>query len=559
MVARLIARFTSSTYSMHTAALLLAALSLFAQILAVVRDKMLAHSFGAGVELSMYYASFRIPDMVYASLSSLMAAIVILPVLTSAYAVSADKAKKVIDSLCTVFVCVGIVFVGALYVTMPYLVHYIVPGFTETEYETVVSFSRILLLSPLLLGISNLIGTVLQLKKQFIFYALAPVMYNLGIILAVIFFVPAYGIDAVLYGVIFGAVLHLLIQLPQALKNNLAPKFTLGIDWLTIKEVFFVSIPRMLTLFSIQIAQTFLVAKSTFISVGSAAVFTLAFNVQTVPLTLIGLSYSVAAFPLIAEYVEKKEWKTVWGHLFQAMRHIIFWSIPIMCFFIVLRAHIVRALYGSGEFDWTDTRLTAATLAIMSIALTFQTLSLLAMRALYALQSAYSQLWSQLGAMVVTYIVAVYGTTLWVNYSEVQFFFESLFRVEGLPHTRIIIIGLAHALGAITLTVCLLVLLKKHLPYTRFRDLRTVIFQAFAASILGSTVTYGILSFVQQYITLETFWGVIGNAFLGVSGGGLAWFVILYILGSTELQEFMHALKKRFWKEDIVQEELREL
>lgn len=559
MVVRLIQKLTQETYSIHKAALLIAALSLAAQILAVVRDKMLAFYFGAGSDLSLYYAAFRIPDMVYASLSSLMAAIIVLPLLTAGYQISQERARKVIDSLCTVFIIVGVVVCGILYVLMPYLTQYVVPGFGVGEQQRLVHLSQILLLSPLLLGVSNLVGSILQMKKNFFFYALAPVLYNIGIILGIYTLAPQYGIEGVVYGVVIGALLHIGVQIPAAYIYGLVPRVTHLIDWQLIREVFFVSLPRIATLVSIQFAQTFLVAQATYIAPGSVAIFSLAFNIQAVPLVIIGLSYSVASFPIIAEYAVKNDFNNVWISVRNAIRHLIFWSIPVMCFVIVLRAHIVRVLYGSGEFDWTDTRLTAAVLATMIIALSFQTVSLLLMRALYALHQVYNQLIAQLLAFFVTYITVIYGAQIWSTSPFIQSFFESLFRIEDLPDTKVLIIGMAHAFGAITLTLGLVYIFRKKVIQVRLMSLRTVLGQALGASIIGATTTYTVLTLVQNYISLDTFFGVALSAVIAFIPGAIAWLGILYILGSIELREFSQTLKKRFWKTDIIQEELQEL
>jgi len=195
----------------------------------------------------------------------------------------------------------------------------------------------------------------------------------------------------------------------------------------------------------------------------------------------------------------------------------------------------------------------------MSIALVAQMFSLLLMRALYALRHAYTQLIAQTVAFIVTCFVAVYGLYFWNTHPIVQYFFESILRISDVPHTQILMIGLAHACGAITLTVGLMILFVREIKYVRFRTLHTVLGQSFGASIIGATLTYYSLAYTQSFISLDTFVGVSTNAFIGVCIGGVAWFGILYILGSTELQEFMQALRKRFWKTDIVQEELQEL
>src|SRR5690606_18920193 len=111
-------------------------------------------------------------------------------------------------------------------------------------------------------------------------------------------------------------------------------------------------------------------------TVGSVAVFQFAHNLQSVPLSVIGVSYSVAAFPILAELFGRQKRDEFVLHIVTALRHIIFWSVPAIALIIVLRAQIVRVVLGSGAFDWSDTRLTAAVLAVLSISLLAQATTL---------------------------------------------------------------------------------------------------------------------------------------------------------------------------------------
>jgi putative peptidoglycan lipid II flippase len=335
--------------------------------------------------------------------------------------------------------------------------------------------------------------------------------------------------------------------------------FTRSIDWFGIRELIHTAFPRIATLGLIQISQLYLVSIATTLAIGSVSVFTFAFNIQMVPLSLIGVSYSVAAFPVLVQMYQKKDIHALWGNVISAMRHIIFWSIPVVCFAVVLRAHIVRVLYGSGEFTWTDTRLTAAVFALMIISLAAQGLSLLFMRTLYAMKYSYMPLIGQLASLLTTLLVSYFGFWLW-NTSEIfRFFLEALFRVEGIPGTSIMIVGIAYALSSIILTMFLWVTIHKAIPFAKSLVCRRVFIQSLGASLVGATVCYAALVYFSPLISLDTFWGVSTHALLGALFGGVAWFGILYILGSIELREFVHALKKRFWNTDIVQGELQEL
>lgn len=559
MVSRLIQKLTQETYSMHKAALLIAALSLTSQILAVVRDKLLAHIFGAGEALDVYYAAFRIPDFLYATLGSVLAAIVFLPLFTEKKDESKEKADLFTNSVFTFFVFTASLVAILIAFFMPYLAKIVAPGFSTEKINELIFISRVLLLSPILLGVSNLIGSLLQSTKKMLLYAFAPVAYNIGIICGIIFLTPFFGIKGIVYGVIFGACLHVAIQIPALWAENMRFAFTRNIDWLGIRELIQTAFPRIATLGLMQVSQLYLTSIATTLAVGSVSVFTFAFNIQTVPLSLIGVSYSVAAFPVLVQMFQKNDIQALWGNVISAMRHIIFWSIPVVCFAVVLRAHIVRVLYGSGEFTWTDTRLTAAVFALMIISLAAQGLSLLFMRTLYAMKYSYMPLVGQVAALCATFFISYVGFRLWDTNEIFRFFLEALFRVEGIAGTSVMIVGIAYALSSITLTFFLWITIHKAIPFAKSLVCRRVFIQALGASLVGATVCYGVLVYLSPLISLDTFWGVLTHAFFGALFGGVAWFGILYILGSIELREFVHALKKRFWNTDIVQGELQEL
>lgn len=559
MVSRLIQKLTQETYSMHKAALLIAALSLASQLLAVVRDKLLAHIFGAGEALDIYYAAFRIPDLLYATLGSVLAAIVFLPLFSERRDESKEKGDLFTNSVFTVFILTSSFIAVITAFFMPYLAKILAPSFSLDKLNELTFISRILLLSPILLGVSNLIGSLLQSTKKMLLYAFAPVAYNLGIIFGIVSLVPFFGIEGVVYGVILGAFLHITIQLPTLKAENMRLRLIKNIDWTGIRELIQTASPRVATLGLMQVSQLYLISIATTLVVGSVSVFTFAFNIQTVPLSLIGVSYSVAAFPVLVQMFQKNDMQALWGNVISAMRHIIFWSIPVVCFAVVLRAHIVRVLYGSGEFTWTDTRLTAAVFALMIISLAAQGLSLLFMRTLYAMKYSYIPLVGQIAALIVTFFVSYFGFWLWDNNNLFRFFLEALFRVEGITGTSVMIVGLAYTLSSVTLTVFLWMAVHRAIPFAKSSVCRRVFIQSLGASLVGSTVCYGVLVYLSPYISLDTFWGVSAHAIFGAFFGGVAWFGILYILGSIELREFVHALKKRFWNTDIVQGELQEL
>ena len=158
-----------------------------------------------------------------------------------------------------------------------------------------------MLLSPILFGLSNLFSTITQVFKKFFVYALAPVLYNIGILVGVLFLYPLWGLTGLAFGVILGAFLHMIIQLPVVVRHGFFPTFSFNIDWKSIWSMIRLSLPRTLGLSFHSFVFIVLIALASNISEGSVSILRFSFNLQSVPLALIGLSYSVAAFPILAE------------------------------------------------------------------------------------------------------------------------------------------------------------------------------------------------------------------------------------------------------------------
>jgi putative peptidoglycan lipid II flippase len=318
-----------------------------------------------------------------------------------------------------------------------------------------------------------------------------------------------------------------------------------------MREILSVSIPRALTLSVNQIVLLILVGVATAMTEGSVSVFQFAFNLQSVPLAIIGMSYSVAAFPTLSYLYAKKDHAGFNNQLITALRHIIFWSVPVIALVIVLRAQIVRVLLGSGQFDWSDTRLTAAVLAIFVISLVAQAVLLLLIRAFYAG-----------GKTVLPFLVALMGGTISVGSafilqkyynlnSEFQVFLNDLFRLKDVAGAEILVLALAFTIGQFVQLLLLFAVSVKVFKVS-YRPLWSLFVQAFTAAASGSLVTYGTLVFVVDGINQETF---IGISLQGLAAGiaGLVAIVLTYwILRSKELNEIYKSFHSRIFKTDIV-------
>ncbi|MCA9355144.1 hypothetical protein KC865_01150 [Candidatus Kaiserbacteria bacterium] len=536
---------------LHQAAYILALFAFGSQILAIVRDRLLAHTFGAGIELDLYYAAFRIPDLLFVLFASVLSIYVLLP-FVNRYAEDNNPAggAKVLSQMFSLFLLVYTLVAGLLALLAPWYVLHIFPGFGE-EYESLILLLRILLIQPFLLGLSSLCGVVTQMNHRFILYALSPLLYNVGIILGITFFYPAVGLVGLVVGVVLGAVGHLAIQLPFVLKSEYSFFTTSKIDWGLIKNILLVSVPRALTLSINQIVLLILIGMASVMSVGSVSVFQFAFNLQSVPLVIIGMSYSVAAFPTLSYLHAKSDLQGFNKQLLTALRHIFFWSIPIIGLVIVLRAQIVRVLLGSGEFNWSDTRLTAAMLAIFVISLLAQAVLLLLIRAFYAGGRTVLPFFVALAGGVISVALATGFMFLYTEYTALQSFLNETFRLTGVAGSEVLVLALAFVLGQYIQLIALIVL-SKRIFNINLRPLARLFVHSGVATIAGAVTAYVTLVFVVGGINQETFVGIMIQ---GITAGvmGIVAIVLTYAVGnSPELKEIYRSFQSRILKTDVI-------
>lgn len=555
MVRKIFALFHRELAGVHQAAFLLASTTIASSILALVRDRLLATRFGAGEALDIYYSAFRIPDILYAISLFFVASTAVIPLfLEKVDKEDQDGVLRLMSSLFTIFVLLMGAIVLGTYLLLPVLMPLLVPGFETSASNQSIMLSRVLLLSPLLLGISNLFASVLQTFRRFFFYAMSPLFYNLGIIGGIIFFLPRFGLVGLAWGVVLGALLHMLVQVPSLMALGYLPRISFGLSR-DVARVFRQSFPRTLGLTATQLAFAAVTAIASTLGAGSIAVFNLSYNLQSIPLSVIGLSYSVAAFPAMADLIVRKERKVFFKHLASAARHILFWTIPFSVLFVVLRAQIVRTVLGAGAFSWVDTRLTAASLALFAISISAQSLAALFTRALYAVgRTGMPVLVNMCSAGATIILASVLVHVLSVS-SESARIIGILLRVEGVPHVALLGLPLAFALGSILNAV--LLGLGFHRVEGEFREQRLFVSlgEILVSSALMGVVSYGILNILAHVFDIDTFIGIFLQGAVAGVAGIVAGAAVLAYRGNSEFVQVWQAFHRRFWKRDVMASE----
>ena len=558
MVEKVFKMLNKEFSGLHQAAFLLGSFALLSQVLALVRDRIFAGSFGAGTTLDIYYAAFRIPDLIYAGIASLVSVTVLIPFLIIKIKGNGEDVQKFLSDIFTAFLSFITIVSIVVFFFIPWLSGALFPGFSTEEQSSLIALTRILLLSPILLGLSNLLGSVTQTFRRFFVYALSPVLYNIGIIFGILFFYPLYGIVGLGYGVVLGAVFHLLIQVPTVMRQKLLPQFSFSVNMEEIKRVVMLSLPRTLGLSVNHIALLVLISLASVMTEGSIAIFNLSFNLQSVPLSIIGVSYSVAAFPTLARLFSGNEMSKFIKNIVIATRHIIFWSFPILVLFIVLRAQIVRTILGSGAFDWEDTMLTAAALALFATSLIAQALVLLFVRGYYAAGNTKKPLLINLASAVGIIAFAYFLVAFFESSPFFQYFTESLLRVEGLEGTVVLMLPLAYTVGMFINAGLLLLSFKKDFGKLPSSIELTSKHSFYGAMTMGF-VAYQFLNVFDDVFDLNTFWGIFGQGFLSGILGIFAGVLLLKIIGNKEVMEVGKALHTKFWQARPVAPEKEEL
>ncbi len=551
---------------MNQGALLLALFSIASQLLGLVRDRALAHYFGPGAALDAYYAAFRIPDLLYNSFASLVSVTALLPLLAGYLKThrgenAQEHFKDFSQSLFTVFLVGMVVICAVAFVFMKPLSFLVAPGFVGEQRDLVILLSRILLLSPLFLGLSNLFGSFSQAQKKFYAFALAPVFYNACILLGIFLIRPGLGITGVVLGAIIGTVVHMSLQLPTLLRLGIYPVLTVCPDFSFIKKVFSTSLTRTISLSLSSITIIVMGALGSLIAVGSVSVFNFSYNIQTTPFYIVGISYAVAAFPILSRFYAEDKYKEFLEIIYKAAKNIFFFSIPLSFLFIVLRAQIVRVLLGSGMFSWDDTRLVAASLALFSLSIAAQSIVLLLCRSFYAMGDTKTPL--RLNSLTVGITALAAGFLLWLYHFSPSFvhFIESLLRLDEVPGSAVILLPLAFSIGQITNAVMLWFRFTRRwrLRGAPLEDLRRMILHICAAGIVGAGVAYLALQALSFATRSDTLFGIFIQGFLAGVCGAVVYLFVIRLLNHNELKGMVAVITSKFWKQRPVAPEQPEL
>ena len=383
-------------------AAILAISSVASGLLGIIRNWILAGRFPAR-ELDVYFAAFRIPDFIYQILIFGGVVVAFLPLFSEYYSKNKEDAWRFANNTLNAFFLflIGICAVVFLFATQ--FTRWIAPGFDATQLAQTAFLTRLMLISPILFGVSSIFSGVLQYFHRFLAYSVAPILYNLGIIAGILLFSSTLGVTSAAVGVIIGALLYLFIQIPPALRCGFCFKPFVNFREVSLKRVFGLMVPRTLGVASDQINQSVATLMASRLATGAITAYNLSGAIETLPVGIIGVSYAMAAFPAFAKAAAVSDTAKLARKFSAVYRQIGFVVIPISFIIFAFRSQIINILYAHGQFTESSALITSAALGVFCLGMYFDA----AMPLLFRLFFAYHDTWSPTVSTTVSVVANV--------------------------------------------------------------------------------------------------------------------------------------------------------
>ena len=527
--------YSHQTQNISLAALILSVFSFLSFVFGLLRDRLLTGTFGIGNELDVYYAAFRIPDFIAMVLMTGAIGVAIIPIFTKNLVLGKEQAFKYLSNLLNLSLVFLVIICLFLFIFAPNLISLIAPGFSGEKKEITALLTRIMLLSPILMGISNIISAVLRVFQRFLITALAPVVYNLGSIVGIIFFVPKMGISGLALGIILGAFLHFLIQVPALFKVGFKIQNTFNFldkDFLLTLKL---TVPRAIGLAATQINLVVVTIIGSTLIPGSVGIFSLANDLSLPIIGLVAVPFAIAVFPALSRAFSKGEKKEMLLKFSSVFRQIVFLIIPISAICFLLRAHLVRVVFGAGKFDWSATKLTAACFGIFMLGLFAQGLIYLVSKAFYAMRNTRIPALVSIVSVATTAVFSYFFIWLLSFQNIFSNFLSGALKIEGVQNLAVVGLPFAISLDAVLQLLVLLFFFKREVGDFYIKEIMSSLGKVLSATFLTILFTYFVRQILSNYMTLETFWEVFLQTGIAGGLGFLFYLLITFIFKSSEV------------------------
>jgi putative peptidoglycan lipid II flippase len=475
---------------------------LFNKFLAIGRQIVIARAFGTGSDYDAFVAAFRLPDILFMLISGGALATAFIPILSERLALQPGDDphgwRLTSATLNTILVIVSAAAALLAIIALPLVEWLIAPGFPPETQLLTANLMRLALISTIIFSISGLAGGVLNVHQHFLLPALAPIIYNLGLIAGAIFLAPTFGVYGLMWGAIAGAAGHLLIQIPGLRQYHLAYQPIFGWHDPGLRQVARLMGPRILTLGVIQVNFLVIFNLASRLGEGSVSALDYGWDLMQMPQTIIGSAIGIVLFPTMSALAAQNDLAGLRHTTAQALRIILALSIPAMVGLIVLGRPVIQLMFERGEFGPDSTAAVYQSLQFWALALVGHCALEVVNRLFYARKDTTTPLLAALAGMVVNLGLAVV-----------------LYRTLDAG-------GLALSNGVAVMLEVLILLAIAHRRLAGVEAgllLSTLVRTLLAGGVMGGVI----LAFI-------TFWPALPPLFVAV-GGGLLGFLIYLLAG----------------------------
>ena len=494
------------------------------QVCSLASSMLITRAFGTSYQNEAYLAANRLPDILYNLVAGGALASAFVPTFTSLLTTGKRKtAWKLAASVANLVTLILVVICAVTAIFAPWVVKTILsPGFNEQTAQLTVSLLRIQLIAPIIFGLSGLMMGILNSHQSFLWPAFAPAMYSIGKILGVLFFVPHMGPQGLAWGVVLGASLHALIQLPVLLRlpeRSYTPN--LGLHLPEVREVARLMGPRLIGVSIVQLnflINTNLASKWE----GAVSAISWSFSLMLIPEAIIAQATAIAALPTFSAQVARGKPDEMRSSLAFLLRAVLCLALPASLGLILLRGPLIALIYQRGSFDANSTAMVSWALLWYAAGLVFHSVVEIVSRAFYALHDTKTPV-----------TVGVVAMSLNIGFS---FLFTWLFGLIGwAPYGGL---ALANTLATALETMGLLFFMRRRLGGLHLRVIGEGVFKAGLATLAMSLALWGWLTVTHGMRN----WLI---ALGGIAVGGLIYLIVLALLKTPELQ-MIGSLVKRF-------------
>jgi len=471
--------FTSPQSSILSAATLIMFMIIISRLLGLVRQRILAHFFLPS-ELSLFFAAFRLPDLVFEVLVFGTFSSAFIPVFTKSLKKKEGQAWQTASTVVNIGLLLFVVFSILFGFGADKIYSIFAPGYNSVERAKIVQLVKILFAAQGFFVISYALTGVLESLRRFLIPALAPLFYNLGIILGTLFLNSKMGLLAPAIGVVIGAASHFLIQLPLAIRLGFrfTTSFRITKD---VKKIGKLALPRILEVGFLQISKIAELFFSSLISTAAYTYYTFGNSLQLLPVGIFGISIAKAALPTLSRQAnESNKFKKT---LFSALYDMFFLIIPAATTLVILRVPVIRLVYGTSIFNWEATVQTGYVLSGFALGIVFQAVAALLARSFYALQDTKTP--------VIVSVVSILLTIL------ADFYFIKVLHLEvwGL--------ALAFSIGSFVQATTLFYLINKKLNGISFFKALLPISKSIVAAFGSGSVMYLMLKVFDRSVWVK--------------------------------------------------------